>query len=609
MDNKKQGPKTAQEIFNDLPLILKENFKIDKDDKEFLVNKHGDITTITSFLENMPREYERLQKLEKKYNKLNIANQMANLIPDPFDVRTPVQKQKLSNKDIKKLKAMEKYYREQKKIGGLLGLTGIYVGFKGYSDIKRAEQELKTYLDETNKGNAFSSLKDYKDVEFSPEAGRILKDAYGSNKMYIYDNKTNQIIPSEKYKKFLNKEKEVLKFFGLEEKREQKQKGGLLDDDRTRAKQLVDRVASSPQKFESRIREMNYYKELRDEEFLRDKEAGMSFRELQKLYGDLNTYIKRKKEEEAMEDLPPIMTMKRTKDKPAKKTMKGGGLLDDDRENYIFGGISSALSRVFNKKLPKPKIKKSKSKPTQKELEDELRQLEYEMQELMEDNYYRPEGLVGQRLDAAEEIQDLSNDIIKDLKRYYPDSKLLKEIERADKAEGGPMSMDNQMQMAMNKSEEPMESDDVMEDNYTKFIMEEALTEEEETMLTFKLEQDEELAMLFDKVIDVAQEFAGSGPVEGPGSGVSDSIPARLSDGEFVFTAKATEQIGADELMRMMKDAEAQADKRQPAQMGGVMDKDNPNPLGMQGSILDNREDDYTNPIEQPPIRGAGYRR
>ena len=136
--------------------------------------------------------------------------------------------------------------------------------------------------------------------------------------------------------------------------------------------------------------------------------------------------------------------------------------------------------------------------------------------------------------------------------------------------EGG--SMDDQMMMVMNVK--PMESDDVMEDIYTQFIMEEALTESEEDMLTSKLEQDEELAMLFDKVIDVAQEFAGSGPVEGPGSGVSDSIPARLSDGEFVFTAKATEEIGADELMRMMKDAEAAADKRQEMQTGGPVEEE-----------------------------------
>ena len=89
-------------------------------------------------------------------------------------------------------------------------------------------------------------------------------------------------------------------------------------------------------------------------------------------------------------------------------------------------------------------------------------------------------------------------------------------------------------------------------------------------MLMSKLEQDEQLSMLFDKVLEVASEFAGSGPVDGPGSGVSDSIPARLSDGEFVFTAKATEEIGADELMRMMKDAEAQADQRQELAMGGT---------------------------------------
>ena len=147
---------------------------------------------------------------------------------------------------------------------------------------------------------------------------------------------------------------------------------------------------------------------------------------------------------------------------------------------------------------------------------------------------------------------------------------------REQKQEGG--NMDMQMSMLMDKPEPeqemspetPMESDEEMEDNYIDFILDEALSEEEEDMLMSKLEQDEQLSMLFDKVIEVASEFAGSGPVEGPGSGVSDSIPARLSDGEFVFTAKATEQIGADELMRMMKDAEADAD-RQGMQEGGMM--------------------------------------
>jgi hypothetical protein len=139
--------------------------------------------------------------------------------------------------------------------------------------------------------------------------------------------------------------------------------------------------------------------------------------------------------------------------------------------------------------------------------------------------------------------------------------------------EGG--SIDDQMMMVMTPPmESEMESDDDMEDGYTKFIMEEALSEEEEDMLMSKLEQDEELAMLFDKVIDVAQEFAGAGPVEGPGSGVSDSIPARLSDGEFVFTAKAVEEIGSDNLMSMMKEAEAKADERLQAQDGGMIEEE-----------------------------------
>jgi hypothetical protein len=151
-----------------------------------------------------------------------------------------------------------------------------------------------------------------------------------------------------------------------------------------------------------------------------------------------------------------------------------------------------------------------------------------------------------------------------------------KEEPKIQKQEGG--AIDDQMLMVMTPpTESEMESDDDMEDGYTRFIMEEALTEDEEDMLMSKLEQDEELAMIFDKVIDVAQEFAGAGPVEGPGSGVSDSIPARLSDGEFVFTAKAVEEIGEDTLMSMMKDAEAAADERQGLAEGGMPEDNNVN--------------------------------
>ena len=117
--------------------------------------------------------------------------------------------------------------------------------------------------------------------------------------------------------------------------------------------------------------------------------------------------------------------------------------------------------------------------------------------------------------------------------------------------------------------EEDMLPDDEMEDEYLDFILDEALDSEEEEYLMSQLQDNDRLSEIFDKVIDVAQEFAGSGPVEGPGSGVSDSIPARLSDGEFVFTAKSVEEIGADNLMAMMKDAEMKADERQGLAEGG----------------------------------------
>ena len=119
-----------------------------------------------------------------------------------------------------------------------------------------------------------------------------------------------------------------------------------------------------------------------------------------------------------------------------------------------------------------------------------------------------------------------------------------------------------------------MNSDEEMEDGYLDFIINEALSDEEEAMLMNELQNNPQLSMLFDKVMDVAIEFSGSGPVEGPGSEISDSIPARLSDGEFVFTAKAVEELGADNLMSMMKEAEAKADERRPAQEGGLMEEE-----------------------------------
>ena len=108
--------------------------------------------------------------------------------------------------------------------------------------------------------------------------------------------------------------------------------------------------------------------------------------------------------------------------------------------------------------------------------------------------------------------------------------------------------------------------DDEMEDKYLEFVLDESLDQEDQEYLMNALDGDERLSGIFDKVMDVAGEFSGEGEVEGLGTGVSDSIPARLSDGEFVFTKKATDQIGADKLQTMMDDAERAYD-------GGYMKK------------------------------------
>ena len=85
-----------------------------------------------------------------------------------------------------------------------------------------------------------------------------------------------------------------------------------------------------------------------------------------------------------------------------------------------------------------------------------------------------------------------------------------------------------------------------------------ALSEEEEKVVDDAVEMFPELEAIIPKI--VATEFTEDGEVEGPGTGTSDSIPALLSDGEFVFTAKAVKNIGVDKLRKMMKDAEAAYD-------------------------------------------------
>ena len=105
-------------------------------------------------------------------------------------------------------------------------------------------------------------------------------------------------------------------------------------------------------------------------------------------------------------------------------------------------------------------------------------------------------------------------------------------------------------------AEETQVPDEQMEDGFIDFVVDQSLDDSEQEYLMSALEADERLSEIFDKVVGTASEFSGEGEVEGPGTGVSDSIPARLSDGEFVMTKKATDQIGADKLQSIMDEAE-----------------------------------------------------
>ena len=86
------------------------------------------------------------------------------------------------------------------------------------------------------------------------------------------------------------------------------------------------------------------------------------------------------------------------------------------------------------------------------------------------------------------------------------------------------------------------------------------LSPEDEEILFQALSDYPELEEILNKLGAIMSPsmdvFDEEGSVEGPGTGTSDSIPANLSDGEFVFTAKAVKQLGVDKLRKMMAKAE-----------------------------------------------------
>jgi len=267
--------------------------------------------------------------------------------------------------------------------------------------------------------------------------------------------------------------------------------------------------------------------------------------------------------------------------------MQEGGLMS--REGYAAGGIASRLVRKLLKRHKKdPEVKSSIYK-----VKEEIDEIDSAFGDMGDEGKYAGTEFEGSV--TKEDILSLERD-----REYLIEA--LEEIEatgtpldfdetgfpvlddsggvdfygdlREDFQEGG--EIDEQMTTLMGETEQtPTETllpDEEMEDNFVDYIVESTLSPEDTNYLEEALATDDRLSMIFDQVVETASEFSGSGPVEGPGTEVSDSIPARLSDGEFVITAKAADQIGPDNLQGMMEQAEMDADlvdRREMAE-GGV---------------------------------------
>ena len=126
-------------------------------------------------------------------------------------------------------------------------------------------------------------------------------------------------------------------------------------------------------------------------------------------------------------------------------------------------------------------------------------------------------------------------------------------------AEGGMIDEENpmpqgEMSLLADESEMYMEPESELTNDEGFFALADVLGPEKFDELSLAIEQ-------FPVVEEVAEMAiqTSDGEVRGPGTGTSDSIPARLSDGEFVFSKEAVDVIGMEVLERMHEEAKAQA--------------------------------------------------
>ena len=265
---------------------------------------------------------------------------------------------------------------------------------------------------------------------------------------------------------------------------------------------------------------------------------------------------------------------------------KKGSLLNDDRQQYAEG--TQAMTQEERKQSKRNDLRMSASVQIDRE-ENEYPQKEIDR--AYKDLVKNSKTVGFSKSDVDFELQSERERRADERREAAIEANPLLE-KRQVRAEGG--ELDNQIEDLMpthtmpdgtempgetHEEYEQMLPDEEMEEDYVDYVVSSTLSEDDKNYLESALIEDAKLSEIFDQVVESASEFSGSGPVEGLGSEVSDSIPARLSDGEFVFTAKATDEIGADNLQRMMEDAEAGADERQSVAYGGVIEENEQQPL------------------------------
>ena len=229
-----------------------------------------------------------------------------------------------------------------------------------------------------------------------------------------------------------------------------------------------------------------------------------------------------------------------------------------------------------------PETKKSKEiLETYAKIYDKSKKAEAEFKAMTPEQQAAPGGVA-----LNDYIKGFDQNILAQGAEYAEQQRLAKLIkeQRIERQEGGALLVPPEQEAIPTDTYTPNEQENAeanqlpdtkMEEEYLDFILDVALDDEEEDYLMSALEADQLLDDIFDMVVETASEFSGEGEVKGPGTGVSDSIPARLSDGEFVITKKATDQIGANNLQSIMDEAERAYDGGlQKYALGGTAEDD-----------------------------------